>query len=229
MPQSLIKLSYFIMSFFQNALFYTSVNDTRDLPVHSGIEVAFAGRSNAGKSSVINKLTNRNRLAFVSKTPGRTQQINFFQFDTELFLVDLPGYGYAKVPLAVRQHWDKFLSTYLQTRKTLQGMVLIMDIRHPLKPLDIQMLDWFAPTGKMIHILLTKADKLSRNQANSTLIEVRKYLQQYYAHCSVQLFSSTKGSGVDEATSVINGWFGINQKTLTNNDNEKKKPPVKGE
>jgi GTP-binding protein len=217
------------MSYFQNALFYTSVNDIRNLPVHSGIEVAFAGRSNAGKSSVINKLTNRNRLAFVSKTPGRTQLINFFQFDTELFLVDLPGYGYAKVPLSIRQHWNQFLSTYLQTREPLQGLVLIMDIRHPLKPLDIQMLDWFAPTGKAIHILLTKADKLSRSQSSKTLIEVRKHLQQFYAHCSVQLFSSTKGTGVEEATSVINGWFGIHQKTLPINISEHKKPPVKGE
>jgi len=217
------------MSFFQNALFFTSVNDIRNLPVHSGIEVAFAGRSNAGKSSVINKLTNRNRLAFVSKTPGRTQLINFFQFDTELFLVDLPGYGYAKVPLSIRQHWEQFLSTYLQTRDPLQGLVLIMDIRHPLKTLDIQMLDWFAPTGKSIHILLTKADKLSRSQANKTLIEVRKYLQQFYAHCSVQLFSSTKGNGVEEATSVINGWFGIHQNALPIDKSQNKKPPVKGE
>ena len=122
------------MPFFQNAVFFTSVNDIRNLPVHSGIEVAFAGRSNAGKSSVINKLTNRNRLAFVSKTPGRTQLINFFQFDKELFLVDLPGYGYAKVALSIRQHWEQFLSTYLQMRESLHGLVLIVDIRHPLKP-----------------------------------------------------------------------------------------------
>ena len=129
------------MSRFQNATFYTSVNDTQDLPQHSGIEIAFAGRSNAGKSSAINTLTNRSRLAFVSKTPGRTQQINFFKLDAEQFLVDLPGYGYAKVPHSIRQHWEKLLSNYLQTRESLKGLVLIMDIRHPLKSLDIQMLE----------------------------------------------------------------------------------------
>jgi len=219
------------MTLLQHAEFYTSANDTCGLPTHSGIEVAFAGRSNAGKSSVINTLTNRNRLAYVSKTPGRTQLINFFKFDEDFFLVDLPGYGYAKVPLTVRQHWEKFLSNYLQTRKTLQGLILIMDIRHPLKPLDIQMIDWFAPTDKAIHILLTKSDKLSRNQANITLMEVRKYLQHYYTHCSVQLFSSMKGSGVEEATNVINGWFGISQEVLPkkNSKDDKKRPPVKGE
>lgn len=198
------------MSRFQNVTFYTSVNDARDLPLHSGIEVAFAGRSNAGKSSAINTLTNRNRLAFVSKTPGRTQQINFFRLNTEQFFVDLPGYGYAKVPYSVRQYWEKLLSDYLQTRESLKGLVLIMDIRHPLKSLDIQMLDWFAPTGKAIHILLTKADKLSRQQANITLKEVTLYLRKAYPQCSVQLFSSLAATGVDDATIVINEWLKTN-------------------
>lgn len=198
------------MSRFQNATFYTSVNDARDLPLHSGIEVAFAGRSNAGKSSAINTLTNRNRLAFVSKTPGRTQQINFFQLNTEQFFVDLPGYGYAKVPYSVRQYWEKLLSDYLQTRESLKGLVLIMDIRHPLKSLDVQMLDWFAPTGKAIHILLTKADKLSRQQANITLKEVTLYLRKAYPQCSVQLFSSLAATGVEDATIVINEWLKTN-------------------
>ena len=196
------------MSLFQNATFYTSVNDTRDLPQHLGIEVAFAGRSNAGKSSAINTLTNRSRLAFVSKTPGRTQQINFFKLDAEQFLVDLPGYGYAKVPDSIRQHWEKLLSNYLQTRESLKGLVLIMDIRHPLKPLDIQMLDWFAPTGKAIHILLTKADKLSKQQATITLKDVSIYLRKStYPQCSVQLFSSLAASGVEDASTVISGWL----------------------
>jgi GTP-binding protein len=195
------------MSRFQNAAFYTSVNDIRDLPLHSGIEVAFAGRSNAGKSSVINTLTNRSRLAFVSKTPGRTQHINFFQLNREQFFVDLPGYGYAKVPYSIRQHWEKLLSNYLQTRESLKGLVLIMDIRHPLKSLDIQMLDWFAPTGKAIHILLTKADKLSRQQANITLQEVILYLRGAYPQCTVQLFSSLAFTGVEDATTVINEWL----------------------
>ncbi len=195
------------MSQFQNAVFYTSVNDARDLPQHSGIEVAFAGRSNAGKSSAINTLTNRSRLAFVSKTPGRTQHINFFKLDAEQFLVDLPGYGYAKVPYPIREHWEKLLSNYLQTREALKGLVLIMDIRHPLKSLDIQMLDWFAPTGKAVHILLTKADKLSKQQANNTLKDVSSYIKNVYPHCSVQLFSSLAITGVEDASNVINDWL----------------------
>ncbi|SFP64512.1 cell division checkpoint GTPase YihA [Nitrosomonas cryotolerans] len=197
------------MSILQHTTFYTSVNRLHDLPSHAGIEVAFAGRSNAGKSSAINTLTNRGRLAFVSKSPGRTQLINFFQLGDDRFLVDLPGYGYAKVPFAIRRHWQDLLSTYLQTRKTLFGLVLIMDVRHPLKPLDIQMLDWFAPTGKSVHILLTKADKLSRQQANNTLREVRAYLLNSYPQCSVQLFSSLSAKGIDETMIVLNNWFGI--------------------
>ncbi|SFE88165.1 ribosome biogenesis GTP-binding protein YihA/YsxC [Nitrosomonas sp. Nm166] len=197
------------MLHFQSATFYTSINDAQDLPPCSGIEeVAFAGRSNAGKSSVINTLTHRNRLAFVSKTPGRTQQINFFKLDTGQFLVDLPGYGYAKVPYSIHQHWEKLLSSYLQTRKSLKGLILIMDIRHPLKSSDIQMLEWFAPSGRAIHILLTKADKLSKQQANITLKEVSLYLKRSAcSQCSVQLFSSLSAIGVEEARFVINKWF----------------------
>jgi GTP-binding protein len=198
------------MSRFHNVTFYTSVNDARDLPLHTGIEIAFAGRSNAGKSSVINTLTNRSRLAFVSKTPGRTQLINFFQLSTNQFLVDLPGYGYAKVPDSIRQHWQTLLSNYLQTRTPLKGLVLIMDIRHPLKPLDIKMLDWFAPTGKAIHILLTKADKLSAQQANITLKDVALYLKGAYPQCSVQLFSSLAATGVEDAITVISEWLETN-------------------
>jgi len=195
------------MSRFNNVTFYTSVNDVRDLPMHTGIEIAFAGRSNAGKSSAINTLTNRSRLAFVSKTPGRTQLINYFQLKTDHFFVDLPGYGYAKVPDPIRLHWQDLLSSYLQTRQALKGLVLIMDIRHPLKPLDIKMLDWFAPTGKAIHILLTKADKLSSQRASTTLKDVALYLNGAYPQCSVQLFSSLAATGVEEATAVISKWL----------------------
>jgi len=195
------------MSRFHNVTFYTSVNDVRNLPLNTGIEIAFAGRSNAGKSSVINRLTNRSRLAFVSKTPGRTQLINFFQLNTNLFFVDLPGYGYAKVPDSIRQHWQNLLSNYLQTRESLRGLVLIMDIRHPLKPLDINMLEWFAPTGKAIHILLTKADKMSAQQENVTLQNVTLYLKVAYPQCSVQLFSSLAGTGVENASTVISEWL----------------------
>ena len=195
------------MHLFQKATFYTSVNDMYALPKHTGVEIAFAGRSNAGKSSVINTLANKNRLAFVSKTPGRTQHINFFQLNENQFLVDLPGYGYAKVPDNIRKHWEELLSQYLQTRESLKGLVLIMDIRHPFKALDIQMLDWFIPTGKTIHIILTKADKLSKHQANITLQHATQYVHESYPGCSVQLFSSLARSGIEDATSVINSWL----------------------
>ena len=198
------------MSHLLNATFYTSVYEDRDLPKHSGIEIAFSGRSNAGKSSAINTLTNRNHLAFVSKTPGRTQLINFFQLTSDQFLVDLPGYGYARVPEHIRQHWKNLLSNYLRTRNSLKGLVLVMDIRHPMKPQDIQMLDWFSPTGKLIHILLTKADKLSKQQANITLQKVALFIKEFYPQCSVQLFSSITNIGVDDAMAVITEWLRTN-------------------
>lgn len=192
---------------FQNTSFFTSVNEIRELPKHDGIEIAFAGRSNAGKSSAINTITNRSRLAFVSKTPGRTQQINFFQVNPDVYLVDLPGYGYAKVPEAVRSHWQHLLSDYLQSRSELKGLILIMDIRHPLKPLDLQMLDWFVPTGKDVHILLTKADKLSKLQAGNILNEVTRALRNVYPQVSVQLFSSTTRNGIENVLSVMERWI----------------------
>ena len=198
------------MSIFQHTVFYTTVNHLRDLPSFDGIEIAFAGRSNAGKSSAINTLTNRGRLAFTSKTPGRTQHINYFKLGIGYFLVDLPGYGYAKVPPEIRQHWEHLLSTYLQTRESLHGMVLIMDVRHPLTLLDKRMLEWFASTEKPVHILLTKADKLSRQQAMVTLQSVLTLLRETYPQCSAQLFSSKEKQGVEEATAVISRWFGLN-------------------
>ncbi len=196
------------MGLFSSARFFTTVDHARDLPPDSGKEVAFAGRSNAGKSSAINTLANHTRLAFTSKTPGRTQHINYFSLGENRFLVDLPGYGYAKVPPDVRHHWEALLSRYLQTRKALCGLVLIMDARHPLTALDEQMLAWFAPTGKPVHILLTKSDKLSRQQATLTLNRVKLYLAEHCPHCSAQLFSSLKKTGVDEAESVIQEWLG---------------------
>jgi len=195
------------MSIFQHTTFYTTINHLQDLPPPNGVEIAFAGRSNSGKSSVINTLANRNRLAFVSKTPGRTQHINFFKLGNRHFLVDLPGYGYAKVPIEIRQHWENLLSTYLQTRKPLYGMVLIMDVRHPLTLLDKRMLDWFTPTGKPVHVLLTKADKLTREQAGKILQNVLESLRETYPQCSVQLFSSTSKKGVKEAYAVLGNWL----------------------
>jgi len=195
------------MALFQEAQFFISADKLTDLPPPSGIEIAFAGRSNSGKSSAINTLANRNRLAFVSKTPGRTQLINFFSLGNDHFLVDLPGYGYAKVPEAMRVHWQTVLSRYLMERESLYGLVLIMDARHPLTPLDHQMLNWFIPTCKPVHVLLTKADKLSKQQATSTLRAVRAELERTYPNCTVQLFSSLKRIGLDEAEAMIGKWL----------------------
>ncbi len=195
------------MGLFSKATFFTTVNHLRDLPLHGGREVAFAGRSNAGKSSAINTLANHNRLAFTSKTPGRTQHLNYFDLGENRFLVDLPGYGYAKVPPDVQAHWEGLLSQYLQTREALCGLVVIMDARHPLTELDEQMLGWFAPTGKPVHVLLTKSDKLSRQQATMTLNRVKLRLAERFPYCSVQLFSSLKKIGIEEAEAVIAGWF----------------------
>ncbi len=195
------------MGLFSKAEFFTTVNHFRDLPLHGGSEVAFAGRSNAGKSSAINTLANHTRLAFTSKTPGRTQHINYFSLGENKYLVDLPGYGYAKVPPDVQQHWEDLLSRYLQLRESLSGLVLIMDARHPLTPLDERMLDWFAPTAKPVHVLLTKSDKLNRQQATLTLIRVKSYLAEHFPFCSVQLFSSLKKIGMDEAEAVIGKWL----------------------
>jgi GTP-binding protein len=197
------------MSFLQNACYVTSAATMAQLP-DSRAEIAFAGRSNAGKSSAINTLARHNRLAFVSKTPGRTQLINFFALEPDVFLVDLPGYGYAKVPADIRARWEKVLSTYLQSREALRGMVLIMDARHPLTRLDWQMLDWFAPTGKPVHVLLTKSDKLSRQEAMKTLMTVKKDLADW-PWVSVQLFSSLKRQGMEEAEKAIARWLENNQ------------------
>ncbi|TIC86095.1 ribosome biogenesis GTP-binding protein YihA/YsxC [Crenobacter intestini] len=194
------------MPIFQNASFYTTVNHLKDLPPTLA-EVAFVGRSNAGKSSAINTLTNRTRLAYVSKTPGRTQHINFFDLGNERYLVDLPGYGYAQVPEPVRAHWVELLGRYLATRQSLVGLMLIMDSRHPLKELDWRMLEFFLGTGRPVHILLSKADKLSRQEQAKTLKEVRAELSAY-PQVSVQLFSSLKKSGCEEVERVVEGWFG---------------------
>jgi len=187
------------------AQFHTSVAQLRDLP-YSQAEIAFAGRSNAGKSSAINLLTRINRLAYTSKTPGRTQLINFFALDPDIYLVDLPGYGYAKVPPAVKAKWETLLSRYLQERDALRGLVLIMDARHPLTPLDRQMLDWFTPTGKPVHILLSKADKLSNSEKALTLHKVRQKIVALDG-VSVQLFSSLSRQGADEAAALIERWL----------------------
>lgn len=195
------------MSIFQNARFFTTVNHLKDLPP-TRAEIAFVGRSNAGKSSAINTLANHTRLAYVSKTPGRTQHINFFTLDKadQCFLVDLPGYGYAEVPEAVRAHWVQLLGRYLQTRQSLIGLLMIMDIRHPLKDLDQKMLDFFEETGKPVHILLSKSDKLSRQEQQRSLAAVKKALANH-PDVSVQLFSSLKKQGGDTVETVVEQWL----------------------
>jgi len=195
------------MGLFSQAAFYTTVNHLKDLPKHGGKEVAFVGRSNAGKSSAINTLANHTRLAYTSKIPGRTQHLNYFSLGNQDFLVDLPGYGYAKVPPERKRHWEGLLGEYLQSRDELCGLVVIMDARHPLTEFDENMLEWFAPTGKPVHILLTKSDKLSRQQATNSLNRVKSYLAEHFPLCSVQLFSSLRKLGMEEAEGVIAGWL----------------------
>ena len=194
------------MSIFSGATYLHTAANLAQLPAEGPPEIAFAGRSNAGKSSAINALAGRRRLAFFSKTPGRTQQINFFALNGGAILTDLPGYGYAKVPAAIKAQWEGFLSTYLQTRRSLIGMALMMDARHPLMALDWRMIEWFVPTGKPIHILLTKSDKLSRGPAHAALADVRRQLGEML-RTTVQLFSSTTGAGIEEAELVLGEWL----------------------
>lgn len=188
---------------FQQTEFFITVNHVADLPATVGPEVAFVGRSNAGKSSAINTLATRHRLAFVSKTPGRTQHINFFRAGEDQFLVDLPGYGFASAPGQIKQHWQTLIGDYLQTREQLCGLVLIMDARHPLKELDRQLLDWFVPAAKPVHVLLTKCDKLSRQERIETLRYVKVELGKLPMRSSVQLFSSLSREGLEEAIATI--------------------------
>lgn len=191
---------------FRDIAFFTSAADESGLPP-SQIEVAFAGRSNAGKSSAINALAQRHRLAFVSKTPGRTQQINFFSLGDGRFLVDLPGYGYAKVPHGTKNEWEQLISGYLQLRPQLRGLIVVMDVRHPMKDLDRQLLAWFEGIGKPAHILLTKADKLGRQPAIEQLRNTAKILAADFPGVSVQLFSAHTRMGIDEAEAVLNRWY----------------------
>jgi len=179
------------------------VHDPRELPRPAAPEIAFAGRSNAGKSSAINTLAGRRRLAFVSKTPGRTQLINFFSLGEDAFLVDLPGYGYAGVPGEVREHWRELVGTYIAERSSLAAVVVVMDSRHPLTELDLTLLEWLQSAGRRAHVLLTKSDKLSKQAAQNTLAKVRRDLAKIYPGASVQLFSSLKREGIEEAASVL--------------------------
>lgn len=191
----------------QKAQFMLSAAQVEQCPPDVGLEIAFVGRSNSGKSSAINALT-RASLARTSKTPGRTQLLNFFSLDDQRRLVDLPGYGYAKVPMPLKQHWQKHLAAYLGSRDSLTGIVLLMDIRHPFTPFDRMMLDWAKSNGMPVHVLLTKADKLAFGPARNSLQKTRKQLQDEWGDiASIQLFSATKRTGVDEAHEHLARWL----------------------
>jgi GTP-binding protein len=199
------------MAIFRHATFEISAAKPSGLPPSLGAEIAFVGRSNAGKSSAINTLVGHTRLAYVSKTPGRTQLINVFRMRNGAALVDLPGYGFAQVPLAVRLQWQGLLEEYLLRRPNLLGLVLIMDSRRPLTELDWKMVEWFAPTGRPIHCLLTKSDKLTRQAQAETLRATRAALAEAFPACldgiTVQLFSSLKKTGMEEVERVVGGWL----------------------
>ena len=192
---------------FARARFLTSAPRASLAPPDAGAEVAFAGRSNAGKSSALNVITEQRALARTSKTPGRTREINFFALDDRIRLVDLPGYGYARVPQALKTQWQQQLVQYLETRVSLRGLILLMDCRHPLTEFDQQMLRWCASAGLPVHVLLTKADKLKRGPASASLLAVRRQLGEFHSKATVQLFSALKKLGVDEAREVIAGWL----------------------
>jgi len=221
------------MSILWQARFFTTVNHLRDLPRTHVPEIAFAGRSNAGKSTAINTLCNQKKLCFASKTPGRTQHINYFSIggahvgqhrkdetrvdEIRALLVDLPGYGYAEVPGAAKQHWNQLLGAYVQRRTQLAALVLIMDARRPFTDLDIQMLEWFAPTGRPIHCILTKADKLNRSECTDALRKAKAVLDSYVDDegplfpFSLQLFSALKRIGIEEADAAVQRLVGLDR------------------
>ncbi|MDK6078639.1 ribosome biogenesis GTP-binding protein YihA/YsxC [Massilia varians] len=228
------------MSKLWQARFFTTVNQLRDLPGTHVPEIAFAGRSNAGKSTAINILTNQKGLAFASKTPGRTQHINYFSIggahvaqhrkdptiveEIRALLVDLPGYGYAEVSGTAKLHWQKLLGDYVQRREQLAALVLIMDSRRPFTDLDVQMLEWFAPTGKPIHCILTKADKLNQNEKTNVLRQAQKILDSYVDEegegfpFTVQLFSALKRIGIEEADAKILELLGLDREDAAPSD-----------
>ena len=192
---------------YHQAKFINSSPDIKDTPEDQGREVAFAGRSNAGKSSAINTLTRQHGLARISKTPGRTQMLNFFEINATERFVDLPGYGYAKVPVAVKKKWHELMEKYLTQRKSLCGIILVMDVRHPLTEFDWQMIEWCQHTGLPLHILLTKADKLNYGAAKNTLLQVQKELSDISFPLTIQLFSSLKKTGIDEVHKALDALF----------------------
>lgn len=196
-----VKINY------QNTHFITSAPDIRHLPEDEGIEIAFAGRSNAGKSSSLNRLTNQKGLAKTSKTPGRTQLINLFKVTEGCHIVDLPGYGFAQVPLELKKKWQKSLGEYLQQRQCLKGLVVLMDIRHPMKDLDQQLIYWAVDSGIPVQVLLTKADKLKSGARKAQLLKIQEDAIGFGGTVKVDAFSSLKGIGVDVLRNKLDEWF----------------------
>lgn len=190
---------------FRQATYTLAAHHLRQLPEDAGIEVAIAGRSNAGKSSALNALTDQKSLARTSKTPGRTQQIVIFELDEDRRIADLPGYGYAKVPAELKAHWQKVMQAYFETRRCLAGVVLVMDIRHPMKPFDVTMLNWCAAAELPCHVLMTKADKLKRGPAQAALMKLRKDLPP---RATAQVFSAKSRDGLDTLIERLSLWFG---------------------
>lgn len=206
-----------LISLFREAEFALAAGDAAVMPADNGAEVAFAGRSNSGKSTAINAIVGRRKLARASKTPGRTQSINFFRLGEYRYLVDLPGYGYAAASRTEITNWEKLISTYIK-RASLRGVVLVMDVRHPFTPSDLQLLEWLQPRGIACYVLLTKADKLSARQGSAALSDAHRIAREITSPCGVQLFSGKTGLGTDTVRHIIAGWLGTH-----------KKPPVKGE
>ncbi|PSJ37829.1 YihA family ribosome biogenesis GTP-binding protein [Zobellella taiwanensis] len=192
---------------FNAARFITSAPNIRQMPADAGVEIAFAGRSNAGKSSALNTITQQKSLARTSKTPGRTQLINVFELSEGRRLIDLPGYGYAKVPEEMKLKWQEALSEYLQQRDSLKGLVVLMDIRHPLKDIDQQLLQWASDSGLPVLALLTKCDKLKSGARKAEVLKVREAVAVFGGNIRVEAFSSLKGTGVDRAREVLTEWL----------------------
>jgi GTP-binding protein len=194
---------------YQQTRFILGTPDARRAPADEGVEVAFAGRSNAGKSSALNVLTGQRALARISKAPGRTREINFFEVQEGIRLVDLPGYGYAKVSRSMKQQWQRNISTYLETRQSLGGVIVLMDVRHPLKEIDQQILGWCHAANLLTHVLLTKSDKLKRGPAKAALLQTRKALQALHPEATLQLFSAHTRDGAEELQRVLDEWLGL--------------------
>lgn len=199
-----------MVNHYQKAYFLLSVADVKQLPPDQGIEIAIVGRSNSGKSSVLNAITKIKGLARVSKTPGRTRLLNVFSIDENRRLIDLPGYGFAKAPIASKRQWEKTIDVYFKSRKSLRGLVLVMDARHPFKDLDKVLLDFCAQIALPVHILLNKTDKFSKNVLYKTLKESKAVLTQYDNSVSLQGFSALKGKGLPELYTQLNKWYQFN-------------------